>query len=130
MNWILLPLAAIVGLSAPVDSEYAELPPEFRPCDGTVPVFNPEACPGLQYAPERANPPREAPCGDRIQLVREANGYPRIENLPASPDRPYMIAAVDKRVDGCAVMQMHGDASDIRPLPLAPEHDAMLHKAN
>ena len=131
MHWMLLPLAATASLAAPDDiAPPTPLPPAYVPCEGTVPVFHPEGCPAPELIASRLERRDEAPCRDRIELVRQASGYPRLENLPASPERPYMIAAVDKRVDGCAVMQMHGDASDIRPLPLAPEHDAMLHKAN
>lgn len=39
-----------------------------------------------------------------------------------------MIAAVDKRIDGCAVMQMHRDVDDIRPLPAAPDQQAKVYR--
>ena len=90
----------------------------------TAPVHPPSEVTTPEGAGFREN------CRDRIELVREERGLPKLERDSASPDEALLIAAVDKRVDGCAVMQMHGDASDIRPLPLAPEHDAMLHKAN
>lgn len=57
-------------------------------------------------------------CRDRITVAREAAGKPPLlDRGPASPDRPYHIYAVDKRIDGCAVMVMHGDPTDIRPIP-------------
>ncbi|MBI1401633.1 MAG: hypothetical protein GC147_00275 [Porphyrobacter sp.] len=59
-------------------------------------------------------------CRDRITQVREAAGKPALDRTPASPDRAHRIYAVDKRIDGCAVMVMHGDVSDIRPLPAPP----------
>ncbi|WP_120717805.1 hypothetical protein [Tsuneonella amylolytica] len=56
-------------------------------------------------------------CGDRIELVREELGQPKLDREPANADKPLLIAAVDKRVDGCAVMQMKGDVNDMRPIP-------------
>lgn len=132
MHWILLPLIATVSLAppaaAPMGSE--PLPAAYRPCDGTVPVFNPEGCPapGLVLAPREEK--RDAPCRDRIRQVRAASGQPRLESLPASPERPYLIAAVDRRIDGCSMMQIHGSASDVRPLPSAPEGRVLLHPAH
>jgi hypothetical protein len=66
-------------------------------------------------APERAE--LRENCRDRIVLVREELGLPKLERDTASPDEPLLIAAVDKRIDGCAVMVMHGNTSDVRPLP-------------
>jgi hypothetical protein len=58
-------------------------------------------------------------CRDRITQAREDAGKPPLfDRAPASPDKPYKIYAVDKRIDGCSVMVMHGDVSDVRPLPL------------
>lgn len=56
-------------------------------------------------------------CRDAIQQVREHNGQADLRREPAEPNEPVMIAAVDHRLDGCSVMVMHDDASDIRPLP-------------
>jgi hypothetical protein len=78
-------------------------------------------------APERAEP-REN-CRDRIVLVREERGLPKLERDTASPDEPLMIAAVDKRIDGCAVMVMHGNTSDVRPLPEFQEGQGQLMPA-
>jgi hypothetical protein len=68
-------------------------------------------------------------CRDRIEMVREERGLPKLERHTASPDEPLMIAAVDKRIDGCAVMVMHGNASDIRPLPEFEEGPGQLMPA-
>ena len=57
-----------------------------------------------------------APCRDTIHQVREARGLPR--EAPAAP--PQMIAAVDHRIDGCSVMVMYGNTSDVRPVPTTP----------
>ena len=35
----------------------------------------------------------------------------------AKPDEPLLIAAVDKRIDGCSVMVMRNNLADVRPLP-------------
>lgn len=65
-------------------------------------------------------------CRDRIVLVREERGLPKLERDTASPDEPLIIAAVDKRIDGCAVMLMHGNMSDVRPLPEFQEGHGQL----
>jgi hypothetical protein len=61
--------------------------------------------------------PERASCADRITEVREAAGQPRLDRLPLRPGEEYLIAAVDKRIDGCAVMQMHRQIDDLRPVP-------------
>ena len=68
-------------------------------------------------------------CRDRIELVREERGLPKLERDSASPDEALLIAAVDKRVDGCSVMVMRHDTSDIRPLPEFKEGPAQLRPA-
>lgn len=67
-------------------------------------------------------------CRDRIQQVRDASGQPSLDRTPAAPNEGYLINAVDMRVDGCAVMQMKGNVSDLRPLP-APTGPARLQPA-
>jgi len=57
------------------------------------------------------------PCRDRIHQVREERGLPLLERDTAEPDEPLLIAAVDHRIDGCSVMVMYGNTSDVRPLP-------------
>ena len=57
-----------------------------------------------------------APCRDTIHQVREARGLPR----EAPPAPAQMIAAVDHRIDGCSVMVMYGNTSDVRPVPTTP----------
>ena len=53
----------------------------------------------------------------RIERVRDDLAQPKLDRSPASAERPLLIAAVDKRVDGCAVLQMHGAVNDLRPVP-------------
>lgn len=61
-------------------------------------------------------------CGDTVTQAREDAGKPALlERERASPDKPHMIYAVDKRLDGCAVMVMKADPTDMRPLPKAAE---------
>ncbi|MXO73776.1 hypothetical protein GRI40_00875 [Altererythrobacter aerius] len=68
-------------------------------------------------------------CADRIERVRDVAGQPRLDRTPASPERPLMIAAVDKRIDDCAVLQMHGDINDVRPIPPANPSAPLLQPA-
>jgi hypothetical protein len=58
-------------------------------------------------------------CRDKITQAREDAGKPPVnDRAPASEERPFLIYAVDKRVDDCAVMVMYGDVNNVRPLPL------------
>ena len=65
--------------------------------------------------------PSEQVCRDRIHEVREERGLPELSRENAKPDEPLMILAVDKRIDGCSVMVMAYDTSDVRPVPTAPD---------
>ena len=81
--------------------------------------------------PERSaliTPPQPAGpvCRDRIQTARAEANLPPAQPQTASPDNPLLIKAVDQRVGKCAVMVMHHDTSDIRPLPSAPQGPARL----
>ena len=76
--------------------------------------------PGLQIAAT----PGAAVCRDRIHEVRRELGQPALDREAPSQE-PLFIAAVDKRIDGCSVMVMRNDTSDIRPLPAPQEHRMM-----
>ena len=75
----------------------------------------PEPVPGVTTA--QADP--KAVCTDRIHLVRQERGLPKLQRDTATPDEPLLIAAVDKRIDGCSVMVMRGNLADVRPIPEA-----------
>ncbi|WP_205958395.1 hypothetical protein [Qipengyuania sediminis] len=62
---------------------------------------------------------REQACRDRIEHARAEAGRPKIERETADPDKPLMFHAVATRVDGCDVLVMTGDPSDIRQSPKA-----------
>jgi hypothetical protein len=76
-------------------------------------VVPPEPVPGA-FA---AQADRQTVCRDRIHMVRHERGLPMLQRDTASPDEPLFIAAVDKRIEGCSVMVMRNDLSDVRPLP-------------
>ncbi|ANY20493.1 hypothetical protein A6F68_01985 [Tsuneonella dongtanensis] len=138
---ISLPFVALVTISAAPSpdsgrSVEAPLPLEYRPCTGSVPVFNPEGCPVAAIAidqpigPLRGRPATaEGDCPDRIRKVREELDQPRLERKPASSENPVLIAAVDKRIDGCAVMQMRNDINDLRPIPAPADGPPRLQPA-
>lgn len=92
MKLIFLSIIGAVGASAAVVD---------APSNGTSPS-----------APQSA-----AACADRIEQVRDQLAQPKLDRSPATPEQGHLIAAVDKRIDGCAVMQMHGRIDDLRPLP-------------
>lgn len=76
--------------------------------------------------PETAD---RAECRDRISEVREIAGQPSLDRSPATPSDGYLIAAVDKRIDGCAVMQIHRRVDDLRPVPEPSAARARLQPA-
>jgi hypothetical protein len=59
----------------------------------------------------------ERVCRDRIEQVRAASGLPTLDRGNAAPGQALLIAAVDKRIDGCSVIVMRNNLSDVRPLP-------------
>ena len=68
----------------------------------------------------------KAICRDKIQQVRAERGLPWVDRGTAvDPDQPLLIATVDHRIDGCSVMVMRDDTSDVRPLPEPQEHRVM-----
>lgn len=69
-----------------------------------------------------------ASCRDRIHQVRDERGLPRLERDTASPGEPLLIAAVDHRIDGCSVMVVYSDTSDVRPVPTMPEGPPRLQR--
>lgn len=73
-----------------------------------------------EAAPDRGTA-RGDECRDRIRQAREELGQPELQREPADADKPLLIWAVDRRLDGCGVMVMKGDAADIRPVPDPPE---------
>ena len=90
---------------------------------GAPQAVPPEPVPGAMTA--QADP--KTVCRDRIHMVRQERGLPMLQRDTATPDEPLMIAAVDRRIDGCSVMVMHGNLADVRPLP-AIEGPARLQR--
>lgn len=80
---------------------------------GAPEAVPPEPVPGAQIA--EADP--QAVCRDRIHMARQERGLPTLQRDTASLDEALFIAAVDKRIDGCSVMLMRDNLSDVRPLP-------------
>lgn len=78
---------------------------------------------------EDARPSSEN-CRDTIRHVREENGQPALRKETADPDQPLLIAAVDHRIDGCSVMVMRNDVSDVRPLPKIPKSGPLIIPAH
>jgi hypothetical protein len=97
----LVPAALAVGAAS-------NLPPRSSVPPAPVPLLKDK---------NLADPDSQAVCRDRIEAVRDERGLPKLERDNAVPDEPLFIAAVDKRIGGCAVMVMRNNTSDIRPLP-------------
>ena len=119
----LLASAAIAG-DAPEPAD-APMAMTSRPCDGLYPVFNPEGCPEKPVTPGDAE---GTICHDRIHAVRQANDQPELQRDADRGEDAVMIKAVDQQIDGCNVMIMHHDTTDIRALPKT-EREAKLEPA-
>ena len=91
----------------------------------------PAPAPGLvDPAPESplTLPEGRIPCRDTIHAVREERGLPRLQRETASRDEPLLIAAIDHRINGCSVMVMYDNTSDVRPLPALTEGPPRLEQ--
>ena len=71
-------------------------------------------------------------CKEKIRQVRAEAGKPKIEaeQETADPEKPLLIAAVDQSVDGCKVLVMKQDTSDIRPMPEQRKGPVRIEPAN
>ncbi|MFL0356635.1 hypothetical protein ACI5KX_09140 [Erythrobacter sp. GH1-10] len=125
MRLLVLPLAAFALIGAS-DASAPSAPLLASTASGTAPIPSPAAggeAPAVAMREDLArslNVQSEA-CRDRIMQAREDTGLPLLEREPASPENPHLIYAVDRRQDGCSVMVMMGNPSDIRPLPVRPD---------
>ena len=54
---------------------------------------------------------------EAVVMAAAERGLPMLDRQPASAEDPLLIAAVDRRIDGCSVLVMRHDTSDIRPVP-------------
>lgn len=87
---------------------------------------------GLPNAIDRSSASKRdttAVCRGRINEARQAGGLPKLQREPADNDKPLLIYAVDRMIDGCEVLVMRNDLSDIRPLP-TPAGPARLRPAH
>ena len=76
----------------------------------------------VRLAPAQGTPNAELlSCRDRIHQVREERHLPQLQRDTATSNEPLLIAAVDHRIDGCSVMVMYGNTSDVRPVPTMPD---------
>jgi len=73
-------------------------------------------------------PQGKVPCRDTIHQVREERGLPPLDPDSAAPEPPQLIAAVDHRINGCSVLVMHSNTSDVRPLPAMPDGPPRLRR--
>jgi hypothetical protein len=74
-------------------------------------------------------PSAAANCRDRIETVRDERALPRLRRDRNAADEPLLIAAVDQRIDGCSVLVMRHDLSDVRPLPEFEDGPATIKPA-
>ena len=86
--------------------------------------------PRVELPPVKIDPATgKAVCRETIQEVREERGLPWVDRGTApDPDQPLLIAAVARTIDGCSVLVMRDDTSDVRPVPGPQEHRLMPAK--
>lgn len=132
MRIVLIPIAslALIAANEPTSSQAPPLAP--------APLDNPAySVPAEQWTPDTAEELRgiiagqDRPegtslftekCADRIIQTRKDSGLPPLlDRQTADPDKPLLYYAVDRREDGCGVLVMKGNPSDIRPVPALPE---------
>jgi hypothetical protein len=115
MRMILSLSALVLGVGAHA------APPRPAAALAPSPALNAEALAGaLQGRFDTAQATRDnsqVNCRGRIETAREERGLPKLQKDDAKPDAPLFIAAVDKMIDGCEVLVMRDNLSDIRPLP-------------
>lgn len=107
----------MLAVSALLLSAAAVTPPTAVVPRGTPPLLSPHQ--GDQAA-EASN---SRVCRDRIERVRHERRLPKLVRERAS-NEPLLIAAVDKRIDGCSVLVMRNNLNDIRPLPQSDDAPA------
>jgi hypothetical protein len=111
MRLLLLPLCAAAAVAAPAVERDAMLRGYSDPAQRWT---------GIEQAVA------EKDCADRIEQIRDTTGQPKLDRAPVSADKPLLIAAVDKRIDGCSVLLMKNDVNDIRPVPATADGAAVL----
>lgn len=113
-------MKAVLALlaAAPIMLAQADGPSQSGDPDRQVPVER-------WHDSEASESVREQ-CRETIRRVRADTGQPALRRETPDPDNPLLIAAVDRRIDGCAVMVMRQDNGDIRPLPTPAEGPVRL----
>ena len=109
--------AALPLIALTLATGAAAEPPPPAPAPGIV-----APAPDSPLAP----PEGRVLCRDTIHQVREERGLPQLRRENTSPDEALLIAAVDQRINGCSVMVMYTDTSDVRPLPMPDGEERLL----
>lgn len=112
----------ILSLSALVLSAGASAaPPQPAPAIPVPQTLNSTPPSGATAGVFRVSPENNeqtrANCRGRIETARAELGLPKLPSDDTASGDPMFIAAVDKLIDGCEVLVMRDNLSDIRPLP-------------
>jgi hypothetical protein len=115
-------MRTILSLSALVLSvEASAAPPELAPAlDAPLAskIDSPSLLtPNVLRIPSANKEQEAANCHGRIVTARAELGLPKLADDGAKSGEPLFIAAVAKSIDGCQVLVMRNNTSDIRPLP-------------
>lgn len=88
--------------------------------------------PGYERQFEISLPPRPGNCQDRIEAVRTERGLSSFDRENANPEddaEALMIYAVYRNINGCDVLVMANNSSDVRPLPQYDKEDWRVRPA-
>lgn len=112
----------ILSLSALILSVGASAtPPSLAPALDTARASKTDSpsrlTPDVFRTPPANKEQEAANCRDRIVTAREDLGLPKLPEDSEKPGDPLLIAAVARSIDGCQVLVMRNNTSDIRPLP-------------
>jgi hypothetical protein len=115
MRTILACSALVLGVGA------SAAPPRAVPALDAAPALKTPApsiaSPSVFRVSPATKDKSQANCRGRIVTARAELGLPKLPDDGAKAGDPLFIAAVDKTIDGCEVLVMRDNLSDIRPLP-------------
>jgi hypothetical protein len=115
-------MRVIVSLSAVLLSTGASAAaPSMAPALDASPALKAQpqlgTSPGVFSVSPRKQDESKVNCRGRIVAARADLGLPKLPDDGAKAGEPLFIAAVAREIDGCEVLVMRDNTSDIRPLP-------------
>jgi hypothetical protein len=110
-------ILSLSGLLLGVSASAAPPAPAFNVSPGLKAESPTGAAPGVVWVSPKTEGEAPVNCRGRMVTARAELGLPKLPDDGAKPGDPLFIAAVDRLADGCEMLVMRDDLSDIRPLP-------------